>query len=102
MIKKQFMKSKAVCKATFTLPAEVAPEAKNIVIVGDFNGWNPETAPEMKKQKDGFKAIVELETGKEYEFRYLIDGQTWVNDQEADKYVPSPFGVENSVISALN
>ncbi len=103
MIKKQFLKSKPVCKATFTLPAEAAPEAKEVAIVGEFNEWNATEGVKMKKQKGGtFKATVQLETGKEYQFRYLIDGETWVNDWEADAYAPTPFGVENSVISALN
>ncbi len=103
MIKKQFLKSKPVCKATFTLPVDAAPEAKTVEIIGEFNNWNPKKAVKMKKQKNGiFKAVVELETGKEYQFRYLVDGEQWVNDWEADNYVPSPFGVENSVVSALN
>ena len=103
MIKKQFLKSKPVCKATFTLPIEAAPEAKSVAIVGEFNDWDLDGGVKMKKQKNGiFKAIVELETGKEYQFRYLIDGETWENDWEADKYVASPFGGENSVVIALN
>lgn len=103
MIKKQFLKTKPVCKATFTLPVEAAPEAKTVKVVGDFNDWNAEKAPRMKKQKNGiFKAVVELETGKEYQFRYLIDGQDWENDWQADNYVTTPFGVDNSVVSALN
>ncbi|MCB0594172.1 MAG: isoamylase early set domain-containing protein [Lewinellaceae bacterium] len=102
MIKKQFLKSKPVCKATFTFPAEAAPEAKTVEVVGDFNNWNTQEAVTMKKQKDVFKAVVELETGKEYQFRYLIDGQAWENDWEADAYVSTPFGVDNSVVSALN
>ena len=57
----------------------------------------------MKKQKDGiFKAVVELEAGKEFQFRYLVDGQLWINDNAADKYIPTPFGVENSVVVTLN
>lgn len=102
MIKKQFLKSKPVCKATFTLPAEAAPEARTVEIVGDFNNWDAGQAITMKKQKDVFKAVVELETGKEYQFRYLIDGQAWENDWEADAYVSTPYGVDNSVVSALN
>ncbi|MCB0580808.1 MAG: isoamylase early set domain-containing protein [Phaeodactylibacter sp.] len=102
MIKKQFLKSKPVCKATFTLPVEAAPAAKTVEVVGDFNDWNTEQAITMKKQKDVFKAVVELESGKEYQFRYLIDGQAWENDWEADAYVSTPYGVDNSVVSALN
>lgn len=97
------MKSKPVCKATFSLPVDAAPDAKTVEIVGEFNNWDTKEAVKMKKQKDGFfKAIIELEAGKEYQFRYLVDGKKWINDWEADGYIPSPFGVENSVVSALN
>ena len=103
MIKKQFLKSKPICKATFTLPVEAAPEAKQVKIVGEFNDWNVKNGVVMKKQKNGiFKAVVELETGKDYEFRYLIDGETWENDWEADGYTKTPYGVENSVVFAQN
>ena len=103
MIAKKFLKSKPVCKATFSLPVEAAPEAKQVAIVGDFNEWNATEAPVMKKQKNGiFKATVELEAGKEYQFRYLIDGETWENDWQADAYVPNEFGLDNSVVSTLN
>ena len=101
MIKKQFLKSKPVCKATFTFPVEAAPTAETIEILGDFNNWKE--GVKMKKQKNGiFKATVELKTGKEYQFRYLIDGETWENDWEADKYIATPYGDENSVIIAEN
>jgi hypothetical protein len=53
----------------------------------------------MKASKTGsFSASVDLESGQEYQFRYLLDGTRWENDSEADKYVPSEFGSENSVI----
>ncbi len=103
MIKKQFLKNKPVCKATFTFPAEAAPEAKEVTIVGDFNDWNETDGVPMKKQKDGmFKAMIELEAGRKYEFRYLIDGKKWENDWQADAYVSTPFGCDNSVVFAEN
>lgn len=103
MIKKQFLKSKPICKATFTLPVEAAPEAASVKIVGEFNDWDIDNGIKMKKQKNGiFKAIVELEKGKEYQFRYLIDGETWENDWEADGYATTPFGTDNSIVSTLN
>jgi hypothetical protein len=33
----------------------------------------------------------------ESEFRYLLDGITWQNDRQADKYVSNVYGSENSV-----
>ncbi|MGG7661014.1 isoamylase early set domain-containing protein [Dyadobacter sp. BHUBP1] len=96
---KQFVKSKSVYKVTFTVPAEAASEAKNIALVGEFNGWNPEEAIALKKQKDGsFKTSLELGAG-EYQFRYILDGEKWENDWAADKYVPAGVdATENSVV----
>ena len=97
MLKKQHLKSKPVCKVTFYSPAQI--EAENVHLVGDFNGWS-ETETEMKKLKDGrFSVILELEAGKEFQFRYLINGKDWHNDWEADKYVANPFSGDNSVVT---
>ena len=102
-MKKQFLKSKPVCKVTFSLPKEAAENAKKVQVVGDFNDWNVKKGYSLTKLKNGsFKKVVNLESGKEYEFRYLIDGETWENDWNADKYVSTPYGTENSVVIALN
>ena len=47
-IKKQFLKSKPVCKVTFALDADGINGAEKVAILGDFNNWNPSTH-EMKK-----------------------------------------------------
>ena len=54
----------------------------------------------LKKKKDGsFSIEIELEKGKEYQFRYLLDGKHWENDWAADKYIPAPFShTDNSVV----
>ncbi len=95
-IKKQFLKSKPVCKVTFTLPAE---EANSVAVVGSFNDWNAETTP-LKKLKNGsFKGTVDLEANNSYEFRYLVDG-AYVNDEQADSFAWNEFaGAENSVLA---
>ena len=96
-ISKTYSKSKPVCKVTFEVPAETVNGAKTVSLLGDFNEWNP-TA--LKKQKNGtFKASIELEKGKEFAFRYLVDTEVWVNDEAADKYVPNGVSSEeNSVV----
>lgn len=95
-IKKQFLKSKPVCKVTFSIAAE---EAKKVSVVGSFNDWN-EKKGALKKLKNGtFKATVDLETGSSYEFKYLVDG-AYVNDDAADAYAWNDFaGAENGVIN---
>lgn len=98
MLKKQYLKSKPICKVTFSLPAEAVNGAKEVKLLGEFNGWNKGEGLLMKSSKKEFKAVLELETGRNYEFRYLIDNSKWENDWEADGYAPTPFGVENSVV----
>jgi len=98
MLKKQYLKSKPVCKVTFTLPKEAAAQAKEVKVLGTFNNWNKAEAITMKASSKEYKAVVELPAGQDYEFRYLIDGKTWANHWAADAYVPSPFGVDNSVV----
>jgi 1,4-alpha-glucan branching enzyme len=96
-ISKTYSKTKPVCKVTFEVSAEAVNGGKSVSLLGDFNDWNP-TA--LKKQKDGnFKASVELEKGKEFAFRYLVDNDVWINDEAADKYVASGVSYdENSVV----
>ena len=95
-ITKQFLKSKPVCKVTFTVPAADANEVK---VVGNFNAWNPK-ATVLKKLKNGtFKGAVNLEKDKSYEFRYLVDGQ-WKNDEKPDAFAWNDYAAdENGVIN---
>lgn len=98
-IKKQILKSKPICKVTFKLEKEAANGAKKISVVGDFNQWD-EIAGEMNALKNGsFTLTLDLESGKEYQFRYFADSRSWLNDPEADKQVHSGVGdAYNSVI----
>ncbi len=99
MLKKDFSKTKPVCKVTFTLPLEAAQGGKEVRILGDFNEWSWDKGYKMKAQKAEFTTEVELAAGKQYQFRYLIDNHIWENDWNADGYEVSPFGGYNSVLS---
>lgn len=95
MIKKQYLKSRPVCKVTFAV--EAGKGVESVALVGDFNNW---TATPMEAQKGGrFKTMLELEQGRDYQFRYLIDENEWRNEEQADNYVGNPFNGENSVVS---
>jgi 1,4-alpha-glucan branching enzyme len=98
-LEKKYLEDSSLCKVTFSLTKEAARSAKTVHLVGEFNNWD-EKATSMKKTKDGsFSVILELETGREYQFRYLIDGKIWENDWNADKYVLTHFGdCNNSVV----
>ncbi len=99
--KKQFLKSKPVCKVSFRLDAAEASGAKKVQLLGDFNNWDKSAEPMTALKSNDFTATLELEAGKEFQFRYLIDGTEWKNDSQADSYVANSFGEENSVISTI-
>ena len=96
MLTKKVSKNGKKCRVTFELPADV--NAESAALCGDFNDWDKEALP-MKKLKSGvFKVAVTLETGREYRFRYWLDGERWENDWEADAYKPNEFGSDDSIV----
>lgn len=96
---KKYLKTRPVCKATFTLPPLRHNGSDKVSLIGDFNGWDADAMP-MKHRKDGSWSLeVELEPGHEYQFLYQLGGERYANDDAADAYIPNPFGTgENSVI----
>ena len=52
----------------------VAPEARQVYLLGDFNNWNP-TAHPMNRQPDGAWLLqVQLNHGHHH-YRFLVDGK---------------------------
>ena len=81
---------------TFTLPADV--HAGIVALCGEFNDWSAEDA-RLERGSDGsWRATVALEPGRSYRYRYLLDGQRWENDRQADRYVPNALGSTDSVV----
>ena len=96
MLKKEYRENGSVCDVTFVLPSVLVVRSANIV--GDFNEWNEESMPLTRTDDGVWHITLSLEAGKEYEYRFLVNDVEWHNDWEADKYVPNPFGAENSVV----
>ena len=99
-IKKQYLKTKPMCKVTFRIPEELGTSAGTAHVVGEFNNWDFFSTPMKKLKKGAFTTTLNLEKGREYQFRYLLDKKNWENDAGADRFVQTPFGdSENSVIA---
>jgi 1,4-alpha-glucan branching enzyme len=98
-IKKTELKNKK-CKVNFKVTADIAKNFTTASLVGDFNNWDA-TKNKMKKlKKDGsFSLQRTFEMGKEYQFKYLLDGEKWVYENDSDKLVATEFNdSQNSVI----
>ncbi|GLO61146.1 1,4-alpha-glucan-branching protein [Vibrio sp. MACH09] len=95
MLKKRFFKTKDEVEVTFEWPQG---EESSVAVAGDFNGW--EAAPlKLNKKNKAYSLRVRLAKDSSFQFRYLIDNETWENDPAADDYVRNSFGSDNSLIS---
>lgn len=84
-------------KVTFSY---TAPEARTVLVAGDFTGW--QQAPvSLKKDKSGvWKKTVSLPPGQ-YEYRLVVDGQ-WLDDPKCPTRRPNQFGGQNCVCVVNN
>ncbi len=81
-------------KVTFSL---TSPDAKEVVLMGDFNQWNPKKHP-MKKDMNGvWKKTTVLFPGR-YEYRFLVDNR-WENDPKNKQLCSNSFGSKNNFIT---
>ena len=83
-------------KITFTFESD---SARKVVLMGDFNKWNPKKHA-MKTDPDGiWEKTVMLEPGR-YEYKFLVDGE-WHEDPLNREISVNCFGTQNNVINVL-
>lgn len=98
-LQKEYLTNKNICRATFHLENKYSYAISKVNLVGDFNSWSSSETPLIKQQDGSYKVTIDLPINEEFQFRYLINGDIWVNDSKADKYCPAPIGnVDNSII----
>ena len=52
-----------------------------------------------KRKKDGmFFTKVRLPKEGQFQYRYLLNNNSWSNDTAADAYTPNEFGSDNGVV----
>jgi 1,4-alpha-glucan branching enzyme len=94
MLNKRFFKTKDEVEVTFEFSHK---PAETVALVGEFNNWQP---VEMKKIKKtgAFKTKLRLPKNSQFQFRYLVNGSEWENDDAADAYWQNEHGTDNSVV----
>jgi 1,4-alpha-glucan branching enzyme len=97
MIKKESTANDDLVRVTFELPSSMWAERINLV--GEFNDWDTTATPLHHNRADAnWRATVQLEVGRRYRFRYLIDGHEWLNDWHADDYAENLYGSYDSIV----
>jgi hypothetical protein len=100
-MKKEQVKNKAVFNVTFNY--NVVPEnpVHSVIVLGDFNEWSLENGYVLKPNKKGdFEGKFPIPAGRDYHFRYLVNGERWANEKHADGWEASPLHphIDNSVL----
>jgi len=80
-------------KVTFSLRS---PDAKEVILMGDFNRWNPKVHPMKKNKNEVWEKMTFLFPGT-YEYRFMVDGH-WKNDPNNNQTRTNRFGTINNVI----
>lgn len=102
IVKHYFKKKEDLCKVTFNW-IKNGEMIKTIRILGDFNHWNRNCVPMKEYSRGRFSQSIILQSGKTYQFRYLINDLLWEDIPGADGYILNGIdtGDFNSLIRTM-
>lgn len=74
-------------------------DAQSVTVAGDFNDWDAEATALRDPDGDGvWTGLIALRPGM-HKYMFVVDGERWVTDPEAERYVDDGFGNRNAVIA---
>jgi hypothetical protein len=74
------------------------PGAKSVEVVGSFTDWRAGAVVLRDDDHDGvWRAAVVLPIGQ-HEYMFVVDGERWVTDPLAGRYVDDGFGRQNALL----
>lgn len=77
----------------------VAPDAKKVAVVGDFNGWDAaHTQYQAQHRGGGVWAVTAPVPVGHHRYSFIVDDSLWVADPYAPRVVDKDFGVANSAL----
>ena len=102
--------ARQIAKALFPAPPKatpsqrvqfvlVAPDAKKVAVVGDFNGWDASHAAyQAQKRGGGVWSVTAPVPVGHHRYSFVVDDSLWVADPTAPRIVDNDFGLPNSAI----
>lgn len=100
MLTKVFSKRGRKCCVTFHVPPDM--HASTVHLCGEFNDWNTCSNP-LERQPDGsFLLTLKLKAGREYRYRYFVDGYRWITDSAADGAITNQHNTLDSIVRLTN
>ncbi len=96
MLKRRRISGSNTVKVSFILPADDSRLPASVV--GDFNDWDREADPMVRRSNGTFSAVVPLIADATYLFRYRSEDGTWFNDEGADGFESNVHGSTDCLI----
>ena len=87
-----------VKQATLTFTFE-HPGARQVALIGSFNGWMPDGRVRTEKRGNRWVFHIDVEPGR-YEYAFLVNGAEVVPDPQAVFRRNNGFGTPNSIVYA--
>jgi len=76
----------------------LAPEARSVSVVGDFNDWDPTATPLARDGREGVWVVeVDLRSGRHL-YSFVVDGDIWAPDDGVPRAPDDEFGRPSSVL----
>jgi diguanylate cyclase (GGDEF)-like protein len=83
--------------ALFRYRPEVGQVVQKVSVVGNFNGWDVQADP-MHPQDDGsFSSKVHLIPAT-YEYKFVLNGESWISDPASGEYISDGYWGQNSIL----
>lgn len=75
------------------------PADGSVSVAGDFNQWQPDTYMLSDADGDGvWTGFFPVSPGV-HKYMFVVNGQEWVTDPRAQRYVDDGFGMRNAILS---
>ncbi len=77
----------------------VAPDAKKVAVVGDFNGWDASHSAFQAQHRGGgvWSVTAPVPVGH-HRYSFVVDDSVWVSDPTAPRSVDNDYGMPNSAL----
>ena len=72
--------------------------ANSVSVAGDFNAWNQLATPLKRNSRGLWSTEIDLPLAGRFEYKFIVNGQRWIEDPSNGMKAPNEFGGLNSVL----
>lgn len=76
----------------------VAPTARKVAVVGDFNDWDRDSAYHATHEGGGVWAVTARIPAGHHRYAFVVDDSLWLPDPAASRVVDTDFGTPSSAL----